>query len=165
MPRLPHSGTRAGVVARRPSCWLRPPNRCHRAREDQQVEKDSCNLEIYIPPINMNVLVRQLYAAHLYFFWTIVLQSRACSGLHIERDMLRRFSYWSLCSHSLSLPPSQLPRESRNCTRPPPPPRSPSVQLSPPRSRTAPLGRWFTDGHAHQRARFQCFPKSIALQC
>ena len=25
MPRLPHSGTHAGVVARRPSCWLQPP--------------------------------------------------------------------------------------------------------------------------------------------
>ena len=35
MPRLPHSGARAGVVARMPSCWLRPPSRCHRAGEDQ----------------------------------------------------------------------------------------------------------------------------------
>ena len=46
---------------------------------------------------------------------------------------------------SLSLSPSQLLRQSkfRGCTRPPPPPRSPSVQLSPPRSRTErALSRW-----------------------
>ena len=46
-------------------------------------------------------------------------------------------------SRSLSLSLSRLLRQSRDCTRPPLPPRSPSVQLSPPLSRTQrALGRW-----------------------
>ena len=50
-----------------------------------------------------------------------------------HRDMMRRFSHRQLRFYSLSLYPSQLLRQSRDCTRPPPPPRSPSVKLSSPR--------------------------------
>ena len=71
-------------------------------------------------------------------------------GLHTERDtppfltlLVAVFSFSQSHSFSLSLSLSQLLRQSRDCTRPPPPPRPPSVQLSPPRSRTQrALGRW-----------------------
>ena len=46
---------------------------------------------------------------------TIVLQCQlvtACWGLHTERDTRRRFSHWSLCSHSLSLSLSFSPNYS-----------------------------------------------------
>ena len=55
---------------------------------------------------------QQECALPFYLLWTTVTHGR-CWGLHREREMLRRFSHWSLRSHSLSLSLSQLLRQSR----------------------------------------------------
>ena len=77
-----------------------------------------------------------------------------------EREMLRRFSHWPLCFHflSLSTSPNYYGKVGSDCTRPPPPPRSPSAQLS---ARAAVRNRALSapsaDGHAHNYC--QCLAK------
>ena len=77
-----------------------------------------------------------------------------CWRSHRERERCSAVSHTGHCIPTLSLPPFQLLRHSRDCTRPPPSPRLLSFQLSPPRSRTQ---RALGHGHAHQL--FPVLPK------
>ena len=58
-------------------------------------------------------------ATALSLFVLAIVTHGPCWGLHTERETLRRFSHWSLCSHSLSLSrsPSQLLRQTHTTWR------------------------------------------------
>ena len=88
-----------------------------------------------------------LFYTHTQDFLLIIFDdchTRASWGLHRERERHAPTFFIVVAVFPFSLFSfSQLLRQSRDCTRPLPLPRLPSVQLSPPRSRTQrALGRW-----------------------